>query len=638
MRERIKKALKWVSPFVPVSFQCRVRVSDRLPTEVILLEEGPTIYVPEFIVKRGAEAVTGALTHALMHYFFYPTREYAQKIYGYVEDHVDDRELVNKAVNLFSDAVITMWAEDTDLGEYVREFEKAMIKHYKKAILNSEMELAVQLIETVTTLRMALRQLLIRRKNARKVVEELSSAFEPINDLQSCVKIAKILKKYEEPEETSTLRSNRVILVEPTKQLREKIEESGQRENERSTKKEAGPEREMGAKGKERGKGKEKRGQEEQKKEETGVKVSWKVKEETSKFGKKGRVTASIGGESYAVEQNEDTIPLPDPEWRGKVKKVSRGLGGSPPLLTDLNLPEEVFYQSDPELLERVREDPSLVEREPKLREISEKYEVEEFKEKIIAYSYAIKGLEKLADLGIGGFEVKEESPFNPFSLDYRVRKFHKGDDIRKILDRDLALIRHGLKTLEGAKVKKPVEEKRVRVIIICDTSGSMRAKIKGVRKLNAVKSLSSAVIMFCKKKKIQVGGYLFTTSVSEVVEPKENILPILSLVGKSQAGGGTDIAKGLSALEELITPKETSVALIFSDLQSATDISGEIKRLKEVYGENLKVYAYWFTKGGGEQTAKKLKAFPDAKVFWVKNIEGLEKQLTVDLKEIEEF
>ena len=147
------------------------------------------------------------------------------------------------------------------------------------------------------------------------------------------------------------------------------------------------------------------------------------VREEAlGELGTTTKVTVEFNGELVCeVEQKPNVIPLASKEWREKVERVSRGLGGVPPIFGEFGIPPKVFYQLRPEDMRRLFEDPTYVRRHPKFRQITKEFGPD-MAARLRAVSLALAGLEKLRALGAADVELRRPTEWDPFSLETKCR------------------------------------------------------------------------------------------------------------------------------------------------------------------------------------------------------------------------
>jgi len=171
--------------------------------------------------------------------------------------------------------------------------------------------------------------------------------------------------------------------------------------------------------------------------------------------------------------------------------------------------------------------------------------------------------LDLTARLVVEGFLTGlHRSPYHGFSVEFAEhRQYMPGDPLRHLDWKVLA-------KSDRKYVKQYEEETNLRAMLLIDTSASMGYGSHGVTKLDYARQLAASLAYLMLRQNDAVGMFAFASGRAEQVPPRStmgHMRPLLLLLERLSAGGGTDFASSLHSLAERMTRR--GLVVILSDL-----------------------------------------------------------------------
>ncbi|MGE5174934.1 MAG: DUF58 domain-containing protein [Hyphomicrobiales bacterium] len=171
--------------------------------------------------------------------------------------------------------------------------------------------------------------------------------------------------------------------------------------------------------------------------------------------------------------------------------------------------------------------------------------------------------LDLKARLVVEGFLTGlHRSPYHGFSVEFAEhRQYMPGDPLRHLDWKVLA-------KSDRKYLKQYEEETNLRASILVDTSASMGYGSHGITKLDYARQLAAALAYLMLSQNDAVGMFAFAAGRGERIPPRStmgHMRPLLLLLERLEAAGGTDFAASLHALAERIGQR--GLIVILSDL-----------------------------------------------------------------------
>jgi uncharacterized protein (DUF58 family) len=176
--------------------------------------------------------------------------------------------------------------------------------------------------------------------------------------------------------------------------------------------------------------------------------------------------------------------------------------------------------------------------------------------------------LDLKARLVVEGFLTGlHRSPYHGFSVEFAEhRQYMPGDPLRHLDWKVLA-------KSDRKYLKQYEEETNLRASLLLDTSASMGYGSRGLTKLEYARQLAAALAYLMLTQNDAVGMFAFAAGRGEHIPPRStmgHLRPLLLLLDRAAAGGGTDFAASLHALAERLTRR--GLIILFSDLLDDPD------------------------------------------------------------------
>ena len=153
-------------------------------------------------------------------------------------------------------------------------------------------------------------------------------------------------------------------------------------------------------------------------------------------------------------------------------------------------------------------------------------------------------------------------SPYHGFSVEFAEhRQYMPGDPLRHLDWKVLA-------KSDRKYIKQYEEETNLRAMLLVDTSASMGYGSRELTKLDYARQLAAALAYLMLRQNDAVGMFAFASGRGEQIAPRStmgHVRPLLLLLERLTAGGGTDFASSLHSLAERMTQR--GLVVILSDL-----------------------------------------------------------------------
>jgi len=171
--------------------------------------------------------------------------------------------------------------------------------------------------------------------------------------------------------------------------------------------------------------------------------------------------------------------------------------------------------------------------------------------------------LDLKARLVVEGFLTGlHRSPYHGFSVEFAEhRQYMPGDPLRHLDWKVLA-------KSDRKYIKQYEEETNLRAMLLVDTSASMGYGSRGVTKLDYARQLAAALAYLMLQQNDAVGMFAFASGQGEQIPPRSTMghaRPLLLLLERLRAAGGTDFVASLHSLAERMTRR--GLVIILSDL-----------------------------------------------------------------------
>jgi uncharacterized protein (DUF58 family) len=176
--------------------------------------------------------------------------------------------------------------------------------------------------------------------------------------------------------------------------------------------------------------------------------------------------------------------------------------------------------------------------------------------------------LDLTARLVVEGFLTGlHRSPYHGFSVEFAEhRQYMPGDPLRHLDWKVLA-------KSDRKYIKQYEEETNLRASLLIDTSASMGYGSGSVTKLDYARHLAAALAYLMLGQHDAVGMFAFAAGRAEQIPPRStmgHLRPLLLLLERLTAGGGTDFTASLHTLAERMTRR--GLVVILSDLLDEPD------------------------------------------------------------------
>jgi uncharacterized protein (DUF58 family) len=171
--------------------------------------------------------------------------------------------------------------------------------------------------------------------------------------------------------------------------------------------------------------------------------------------------------------------------------------------------------------------------------------------------------LDLKARLVVEGFLTGlHRSPYHGFSVEFAEhRQYMPGDPLRHLDWKVLA-------KSDRKYIKQYEEETNLRAMLLVDTSASMGYGSRGITKLDYARQLAAALAYLMLRQNDAVGLFAFASGQGEQIPPRStmgHVRPLLLLLERLRAAGGTDFVASLHSLAERMTQR--GLVVILSDL-----------------------------------------------------------------------